>query len=581
MIRKIRSRRGAFALCAVSLIGFLLPSRQVTGDSVFRVSGHLLSRKTKSARFLERKAPSDRMRLAIVLRPRDPEGLENFLRRVQDPADPLFHHFLSSSEFTERFGAPDSDIQRLTEHLGRSGVRVSRVHENRLVLDLDGSAAEVEDAFQLQIHNYQLADGRVALAANNDPVVPADLAAKIQLVAGLNGFTLRKPHIRSGRELQPRSTVDDFMTPAKVRTAYNLNSVTATGAGETLALFELAGYNPADITAYAARFAIPAPTLQNVLVDGADGSVGSGADEVTLDIELAASLAPGLAKIIVYEGPNTDTGALDTYSRIATDNAAAVVSVSWGAPEDEMSAAYLNGENTIFQQMAAQGQTVFAASGDSGAFDNANQPTTLAVDDPSSQPLVTGVGGTTLVLGPGNSYGAESSWGSGSSGGGGGVSRIWAIPAWQASVGTNKNGESTTHRMVPDVSFDGNPQTGYPIYFGGKWYVYGGTSCGAPLWAAFASLVNQKRVADGLGRLGFVNPALYQVARSAQYFSAYHDVDDGTDNLYFPAVPDYDLSTGWGSFNGAGLFASLTAPALPAVLAAPGVPGGLTVKEAR
>ncbi len=582
-IRMMRVTRWPLAVMAISLGGFFVSSEKVAGDDLFRLSGHLVSQKMRRDGYRGRKPADERMKLAIVLRPSDQAGLDDFLKRVQDPSDPLFHRFLSTQEFAERFGPASGDVQAMLEHLRRNGVSIARVHSNRLVVDLEGSTAEIESAFQVQIHNYQQANGRLVHAANNNPALPADFAAKIQVVAGLDNFVLRKTHLRPGLMLTdsvvaPRGSVDDYMTPAKIKSAYNLNSVAATGSGETLAIFALAGYTASDITAYAARFGIPAPVLQNVLVDGANGSAGAGAEETTLDIELAAAMAPGLAKIIVYEGLNTDAGVLDAYSKIASDNAAAVVSTSWGATEDGQAAAYLNGENTIFQQMAAQGQSVFAASGDSGAFDDGNNPNSLSVDDPAAQPYVTSVGGTKLSLTAGNLYSSESAWGNGNDGGGGGVSKIWGIPAWQNSVGTNANGESTTHRMVPDVSLDADPRTGYSIYFGGSWYAYGGTSCGAPLWAGFAALVNQKRMTDGLGRLGFANPALYQVAQSAQYPSAFNDIGDYSNNLYFPAVPDYDLATGWGSFNGAGLYTNLTSAVLPAVLPAPSIPANLTVK---
>ena len=201
------------------------------------------------------------------------------------------------------------------------------------------------------------------------------------------------------------------------------------------------------------------------------------------------------------------------------------------------------------------------------------------MDDPSSQPYVTGVGGTTLTLNTANTFKSESAWGSDGSGGGGGVSNHWSIPAWQVTVGTSANGESTTKRMVPDVSLDANPNTGYPVYMGsdGGWELVGGTSCAAPLWAAFFSLVNQKRVSDGRARIGQANPAIYQVAKSAQYPIAFHDTNDGSTNLAYAASEDYDLATGWGSFSGAGLFTNLTSATLPAALDAPGVPATLKV----
>jgi subtilase family serine protease len=160
---------------------------------------------------------------------------------------------------------------------------------------------------------------------------------------------------------------------------------------------------------------------------------------------------------------------------------------------------------------------------------------------------------------------------------------VWPLPAWQASVSTSANGESTSHRMVPDVSLDADPVTGYPIYMAqpGKspWLLgVGGTSCAAPMWAAFVALVNQKLVANGQPRLGFANPAIYQVARSAEYGNAFYDVKDGSTNLHFGTSPDYDLATGWGTLQGKSLLDNLSGASLPAPLAAPSVPGDLAAR---
>ncbi|MGZ3659656.1 MAG: S53 family peptidase [Bdellovibrionota bacterium] len=583
-IKMMRAPRKAAAVLAISLLG-VLPGRRVAGDGMARLLGHVPSKRMHAAEYLGAKDGSEPMRLAVVLKPRNQSALEEFLKRVQDPRDPQFHQFLTPAQFAAQFGPTDDDIQSVTDHFARYGMRVSKVHENRLVVDLEGATSQVEDSLQVQMHNYRLPSGRVAHAANNDPLFPAEIASKIHTVAGLNNFSLRRPHVSMGANaIIPHASVGDFMTPAKIKSVYSFDTLSQTGSGETLALFELDGYNASDIAGYASNFGFTAPTLQNVLVDGASGAAGSGAIEVTLDIELAAAVAPGLSKIMVYEGPKTDTGVLDTYSKIATDNLAPEVSTSWGASEDEDTSAFLNGENTIFQQMAAQGQSVFAATGDSGAFDDPNHTSNLSVDDPASQPYVTGVGGTTLLVTTANTYKSESAWGdtSRAQGGGGGVSKIWPIPSWQTSVGTSANGESTTHRMVPDVSLDANPSTGYPVYFqqpgqSSPWILVGGTSCAAPMWAAFLGLVNQKRVADGHARIGFANPSLYQVAKSAQYPVAFHDIADGSTNLNFSAMDDYDLATGWGSFNGAGLFNNLTAATLPAALSAPGVPASISV----
>jgi kumamolisin len=218
-------------------------------------------------------------------------------------------------------------------------------------------------------------------------------------------------------------------------------------------------------------------------------------------------------------------------------------------------------------QIAAQGQSFFAAAGDSGAFDNGS---TLSVDDPGSQPYMTSVGGTTLTLNSDGSYGKETSWavqgGSVKEGGGGGISAVWPIPTWQQNLGTAANQGSTTMRMVPDVALDADPNSGYAIFSQGAWQEVGGTSCAAPLWAAFTALVNQQRAINGQGGLGFPNLSLYSDAESSAYTVNFHDIADGSANLHFTAVKGYDLSTGWGTMIGSSLLASLGSTRLtPAV----------------
>lgn len=112
-------------------------------------------------------------------------------------------------------------------------------------------------------------------------------------------------------------------------------------------------------------------------------------------------------------------------------------------------------------------------------------------------------------------------------------------------------------RKGADVSLDADPYTGYAIYYNGAWTIYGGTSCAAPLWAAFTALVNQQRAAAGKAALGFANPAIYSLAKSSAYAADFHNIADGSTNLYYPAVKGYDDATGWGSFNGVNLLNGL------------------------
>ena len=545
-----------------------------------RLSGHVPLLAVRHAHLVGRVAASQITPLALTLPLRNPAQLSDFLVRLYTPGDPLAGRFLTSDEFTARFGPTASDYQSVIAAAKSAGFQVTGTHPNRLILDVAAPASVVEAAFSLRLLYYRAQDGHLFQAPDAGPHLPLGLAGCISQVIGLDTVTHLRPHLRPLAEQslltgRAGSGVKGGLTPSDIKKAYTLNAVSANGAGQTIALFELDGYTPSDIAAYEASFGLPAVPLQNILVAGATGSAGSNADEVSLDIELAQALAPNLSKILVYEAPNLGSGGaqgfLDCYNRIATDNLARQISTSWGEPESTAKAeqggtsgtAFTTAENQIFQQMAAQGQSIFSASGDLGAYDDA---ATLSVDDPGSQPFVTGAGGTTLTTnGTGGTYAGESAWNAlpspadlalpsystFGSGGGGGFSMIWPAPSYQANLLP-----APAMRSVPDIALNSDPQTGYSIYYAGDWHVYGGTSTAAPLWASFTALVNQQRAAAGKGSIGFLNPSLYQIGASAAYGTDFHDIVSGS-NLYYPAVPGYDNATGWGSFVGDALLNTL------------------------
>ena len=527
--------------------------------------------------------------LALTLPLRNQAELDDLLRGLNDPADPRFGQFLTPQQFADRFSPTQADYDRAVAYARAVGLTVVATHPNRTVIDVAAPAASAERAFGLHLLVYQSRrDGRFFYAPDAEPRVPAGLATVLSGIIGLDNAAQWRPHLRVKQAPILSPLLDPFaspfetgsgpnggLSPSDIKKAYNLANVSQNGAGQTLALFELDGYKATDISAYESYFGLAAVPLQNVLVDGYSGAAGSGAAEVTLDIELQAALAPSAAKILVYEAPNSNAGVVDTYNKIAADDLAKSVSTSWGEAEASAGASTRNSENTAFQQMAAQGQSIFAAAGDSGADDNGSS---LSVDDPASQPYMTGVGGTSLTTqGAGGAYSSEKTWNGGSASagaGGGGISTVWPIPSYQSGVvGSAASKGSTTMRNVPDVSLDADPNTGYAIYVGGKWNIYGGTSCAAPLWSAFTALVNQQRAAGGLATLGFANPPIYAAAEGANYGLDFHDIADGSTNLFYPAVTGYDDATGWGTFNGANLLADLSGGAVTPT--APAAPTGL------
>jgi hypothetical protein len=529
-----------------------------------------------SAKMVSALSRTQMVGLALVLPLRHQAELTDLLHGLSDPSDPRYGQFLTSDQFEARYSPTPEEYSRVIAYAKAMGFSVTATHASRTLLDVSAPTAQVEEAFGLHLLVYRAqADGRYFYAPDAEPQVPSALASLVTGVIGLSSASRRQPHLIRQKApeivpmlapynapLQTGSGPGGALSPSDIKAAYNLSGVSQNGSGQTLGLFELDGYTASDITAYESAFGLPNVPLQTVLIDGFNGAPTdpNGSVEVTLDIELQAALAPSASKILVYEGPNTDQGVVDTYNKIASDNSAKEVSTSWGEAETETPASVRSSENTAFQQMAAQGQSIFAASGDQGAYDTGHSSDGLTVDDPSSQPYMVGVGGTSLATnGAGGPYGLETTWNNNIGAGGGGISTVWTIPSYQSGLaGSAASQGSTTHRNVPDVSLDADPYTGYDVYYNGGWAIYGGTSCAAPLWAAFTSLVNQKRTAAGLGLLGFANPPIYSLASSASSASDFHDIADGSTNYYYPTVAGYDDATGWGTFNGANLLADLS-----------------------
>jgi subtilase family serine protease len=383
-------------------------------------------------------------------------------------------------------------------------------------------------------------------------------------------------------------------TADQIASAYGFTGLYAAGdlgAGETIAIFELEPFNAPDVQAYDECYfpdeaAAMASALHVLYVDGAGDGVPSDV-ESTLDVEDVSSFAPR-ATLEVYEGPNNGgTGPLDVYSAIIAQDHAQVITTSWGncEPQDggpEMAAIEAN----LFEEAAAQGESVVAASGDDGSTDcgapTGNHSPVATVDDPGSQPYVTSVGGTSLAaLGPPPT---ESVWNNADGASGGGISSNWAMPAYQsdapASLGVIKSyssprpcGAPTGYcREVPDVSADADPNKGLVIDWGsfGGWTSVGGTSLAAPLWAALAALTDAWPTCNA-HPVGFLNPALYAIAGSARYANALNDVTRGDNHLSsianwwrYPATVGYDLASGLGTPDaanpaGGGLVARLCA----------------------
>lgn len=545
------------------MIAFAQPSRRQLHGHVSEIISHLTPVGAVSA--------AKPLQLSIGLPLRNEAELDSFLKEISDPASPNYRHYLTPEQFEERFAPTKVDYQQAIHFFQKNGFTVTGTTANRMLLEVSSSAGNVERTFHVTLRNYRHpTQNRIFYAPDVEPSV--DSAVPILDVTGLSDLQQPYPKVvvkspvgpgapRNGVGSGPRGSYigNDF------RATY-APGVSLTGTGQTVALVQFDGYYLKDITNYENFIGIaPANyvTLSNILLDGFSGNpttgTGSGNIEVSLDIEMVISMAPGLSKIILYEG-NPASGHFfpnHVLNCIATNDAASQISSSWGwngGPDATT--------EQIFKQMRAQGQTYFNASGDSDAFTPGQVDNPSEITEPSSSTNIIQVGATTLTA---TNPVSETVWNwGGGTGSSGGISTSNPIPNWQTGISMIANHGSTTGRNIPDVALTGD---NIFVKYGNGLNAtnVGGTSCAAPLWAGFAALVNQRAAQLSQSPVGFINPAIYEIGRESDYHSIFNDVTVG--NNYssgsptnFPATVGYDLCTGWGSPAGANLINALLSP---------------------
>jgi len=594
----------------------------------------------------------------VVLRPQSAAALTSFVAAVNDKSSPLFHRYLAPGAFALRFGPSQTTITAVKSELSAEGLRVTGVSRDGLFVSFKGSAARVEGAFQTGIARYRLADGAIGQATTRAVRMPSSLASSVVTVIGLDDLVhAQAADIRPGPASVQRqflkAKAPSFSHPAGSPTACTLAQQDAQvsggltddeianaygafglyqlgdfGGGQHVAVYELQPFLPSDIQTFDTCFFGAAEAVQMAGTDGklagsrlsivpVDGGEpqpdpGSENDEATLDIEDVSAIAPG-ARIDVYEAPNSNAGGIDEYSQIINSDTDQIVTSSWAACEQLMQQGdpgVQQSENLLFEQAAAQGQTVLSAAGDTGDDEcngtRADLPPAgqnmLSVLDPGSQPYVLSVGGSTIddATQPASEHvwddGAQ--WGAG----GGGISESWAMPNWQQPV-ANTAGNSadiihaeafekatattsapfttptfcagvlglpagTLCRETPDVSAQADEFTGSATIYGRSlgygpangWATIGGTSSATPIWAGLLALVNASPSCstdkvNGVPDVGFGSPILYAIAANpTAYGKSFNDIvsgnndDYGLDNgLVFPAQAGYDMASGLGS----------------------------------
>jgi len=507
------------------------------------------------------------MSLDVVLPLRDKAGLDAFVADVNNPASANYRHFLTPQEFTARFGPTQNDYDTVVQYLTRYGFAVTGGSRDGMDIQVIGPVSAVEAAFNVKMRTYKHpTENRTFYSPDREPTT--SLAIPLWHVSGLDNYSIPKPlyvkrsDYAAAHGISPQAVVSHATTGSgpsasflgsDMRAAY-YGGTSLTGAGENLGLLEYYGTDLADLNTYFSNVHqtnhVPITLLST---DGTSTSCvySSGCDdtEQTLDMTQAIGMAPGLASLTMYVG-STDTAiisAMTTHSPLPTE-----IGCSWGwSPADSSTL------DPYFEKMAAQGQTFFAASGDSGTWSRRNYAW------PADDAYVISVGGTDLTTSSaGGPWASETGWAD--SGGGISPAKI-AIPSWQkiAGVINSSNKGSTTYRNGPDVSANAN----FTFYVCADQTTctaneYGGTSFAAPMWAGFIALVNQQRVANAKSRIGSFNATVYPENESggsltSTYTTDFHDITSGSNGSY-SAVKGFDLVTGWGSPK-AGLITTLVA----------------------
>jgi kumamolisin len=469
------------------------------------------------------------------------------LRRRAD-AEPT--ETVDRAQFAERYGADPADIERVEEFAADHHLDVVQASPARRAVVLAGTIADMSAAFGAQLGLYEHPDLGTFRGRTGTVSVPESVAPAVESVLGLDDRPAAVAHFR---RIEASAAGPHAYKPQEVAALYGFPA-DSNGKGQTVAIIELGGgFRNPDLSTYWTEMGVtPKPKVVAVSVDGGgnvpDGP--NGADgEVMLDIEVVGAVAPG-ARIAVYFAPNTTRGFLDAITTAIHDSVRkpSVISISWGQAEDAphgWTAQARRAYDQAFQDAAALGVTICAASGDDGSADGV-QDGHAHVDFPASSPWVLACGGTRLES-SGQAIVAEVTWheqGHGATGGG--VSRCFRVPAYQAAAGVpNQVNVNKPGRGVPDVAGDADPLTGYRVRVDGQEMVIGGTSAVSPLYAALFARINAK-----LGRnSGFVNPKLY--AHGAQ-----RDIVDGTNGDY-SARAGWDACTGLGSPDGAKVLAAL------------------------
>ncbi len=403
---------------------------RVDANRVTRLQGntHPLARPEFDRGPVGRAFPMERMMLLLKRSPEQEAALNKFMEEQTDPKSANFHHWLTPEEFGAKYGPSDYDIQAVTNWLANQGFTVDQVTKGRTIIEFSGDAGRVQDAFQTEIHHFQV-NGEAHIANTIDPQIPEALSPVVAGIVSLHNFFPKPMHHFLGdftrtkgsagwTPLNPETTSRpqylvpgsspnfELVTPLDFAAIYNLTplwSAGITGAGQTIAIAGRSDVSLSDVQTFRSSFGLPAnnPVF---IVNGTDPGVPSADDKVenTLDVEWSGAVAKNATiKFVTTKSTSTSDGASASALYIINNNVAKVMSFSYGNCELAYGTAGNAANNSLWQQAAAQGITAFVASGDQGsaACDGGGTApygagSGLAVSGASTTPYNVAVGGT-------------------------------------------------------------------------------------------------------------------------------------------------------------------------------------------
>ncbi|HEX3468925.1 MAG TPA: S53 family peptidase [Candidatus Elarobacter sp.] len=508
------------------------------------------------------------------------------------------HQKLTPSAIKSSFGPTASEVAKVTSYLQSMGLGSVKVANNNLLISATGSAAQVSKAFNTSLHAYSV--NGVSAYANTAPAyVPSALNGIVIAVLGLNNVQAFKvsPHVGTTKinhaAVTASAPAPQPESPCAVSSVYivGLPSPQPIPTPQAYTTGCPRNYTPSDYwRAYDINTTPPASNVNiAIMAEGdvtqaiadlrtneqGDGlpqvpvvvkQVGlastdtSGDDEWTLDMTASSGIAGNVNTIYVYDTTSlTDSDISNEFNQFVSDDLAPVANASFGGCE---ALSYVDGSmvlnDEILVEGAAQGQTLFASTGDTGSFCSVGNPNGVPggvplVEYPAASPYVMAVGGTTLWSQYDGSYQGESAWVAG----GGGISQFEYSPYWESpaqTVGTTPAGAS--FRGVPDIAMDGDLQTGMILYITGDgWTVIGGTSLSSPLAAGTWARMLQSHPGLPFGPIAYYsvfgasNPGTKLLGPPPTInVGPFHDVVSGGNGAYV-ATPNYDYTSGLGSID--------------------------------